>query len=381
MRICKDFSSKFAFFFLPIFLFQIGTQLNFGNSTFNPIQKGMLFLSTFFILSRFTSLLSAMSIGNLVRKIQAKNALAFSHFLRLIILLLLIFGQNNYFLIILASVYEGLYVNFFWLSFNYLLTENISEKSFGKKIGILNSLLQVVGITSPLMSGLIAFYLGFQTLFWVGIFFVFLSFATTILIKDAKIDDEIGWHELFSWLAEKRFKRLAVSFFGSYVYNESLYLWTLYIFLYLGNIKNVGYLYTFSILIVLILVFFTARYLNSGEKSKKPFYISGGLLSLMWIVRTQFIGLLFLTMIDVCEKLAFNVYGLFFDNLLMKRGKGNQSFSYFVYRNIIIAISGILFWLFFGLVFSFNAGWNSIFILTAIGMILSLLIKENEILK
>lgn len=382
MRVAKNFSSKFAFFFLPIFLYQIGSDLNFRLFSFDAIQRGMLFIACFYLLSRLTSLITVMPIGDFIRKIQPKNGLMVAHFLRLITLILLIFGENQKLLIFLAAIYEGLYVNFFWLSSNYLLGENMKNRHLGKKLGILNSLLQVVSITSPLISGLMAFYFGFQSLFWLGIFFVFLCFVFTYFIKDSKVDDEISWQEFFDWFSEKRYKRLTISFFGGYVYSESLYLWTLYIFLFLGNIKKVGYLYTVSVVLVFFILFLTAKYLDSGKKSKRPFYISGGLISFLWLIRTQFIGLFFLTMIDVCEKLAFNVYGLFYDNLLMKRSVGSQSYSYFVYRNVIISVSGLIFWIFFSLIFSIGSnGWNSVFILTSVGMILSLLMKEKEIIK
>jgi MFS family permease len=380
MRVAKNFSSKFAFFFLPIFLYKIGSNLNFGE--FDEIQRGMLFIAGFFLLARLTSLLSVMPVGNLIRKIKPKNGLMIAHFLRLMSLTLLILGENNYFLIFLASVYEGIYVNFFWLSSNYLLGENMKNRQLGKKLGVLNSLLQIVSVISPLISGLIAFYFGFQSLFWLGMFFVFLCCIFTYFIRDSSVDDEISWQEFFSWFREKRYKRLMISFFGGYIYSESLYLWTLYIFLYLGDIKKVGYLYTISVVLVFIVLFFTAKYLDSGKKSKKPFYISGGLISFLWLIRTQFIGLFFLTIIDVCEKLAFNVYGLFFDNLLMKRSVGSQSYSYFVYRNVIISVSGLIFWAFFSLVFSLgSSGWDNVFILTSFGLILSLLIREKEVIK
>lgn len=382
MRVAKNFSSKFAFFFLPIFLYNLGADLNFGPSRFDSIQRGMLFIAGFFLTARLTSLLSVMPSGQLIRKIKPKNGLMLAHFLRLISLALLIVAEKNIFLVFLAAIYEGLYVNFFWLSSNYLLGENMKNKHLGKKLGILNSLLQIVSVTSPLISGLMAYYFGFQSLFWLGMFFVFLCCVFTYFIKDREVEDEISWQEFFDWFSEKRYKRLTVSFFGGYIYSESLYLWTLYIFLYLGNIKKVGYLYTISVILVFIVLFFTAKYLDSGKKSKRPFYISGGLISFLWLIRTQFIGLFFLTMIDVCEKLAFNVYGLFYDNLLMRRSVGSQSYSYFVYRNVIISVSGLIFWAFFSLIFSLGSnGWNNVFILTSVGMILSLLMKEKEIIK
>ena len=189
--------------------------------------------------------------------------------------------------------------------------------------------------------------------------------------------DVVSFKEFRGWLREKQFKKLTLSIAGRYINDAALFVWPLYVFIFLGSVDKVGYLYTISLFIAMMFTFFISVYIDH-TKSRKPFFLSGGILSVLWLLRTQFLSILSIALIDVVERLTSNFHWLFFDMLLMKRGKGSNALSYFVYREIVLNVTAIAFWVIFAGFFMLNWGWNSLFLFAAVGVILSLLMKDRE---
>ena len=148
-------------------------------------------------------------------------------------------------------------------------------------------------------------------------------------------------------------------------------------FIFLGSVDKVGYLYTISLFIAMMFTFFVSVYIDH-TKSRKPFLLSGGVLTALWLIRTQFLSILGIAIIDVVDRLTSNFHWLFYDMIMMKRGKGRNALSYFVYREIILNITSICFWSIFATFFVVGLGWDSLFLFAAIGVSLSVLMKDKE---
>jgi len=63
----------------------------------------------------------------------------------------------------------------------------------------------------------------------------------------------------------------------------------------------------------------------------------------------------------------------------MVRGKGREGLSYFTYRQMISSVAAIVFWsLVFFLFYFFGNAWTSLFVTAAVGVLLTLLVKEHQ---
>jgi hypothetical protein len=118
----------------------------------------------------------------------------------------------------------------------------------------------------------------------------------------------------------------------------------------------------------MILSLFIGAKLDKREH-KRPFFISGGLLSLLWVIRSQIIGYWSIALVDAFDKLTGSFHWLFFDRVLISRGKGREAFSYFIYREIIISVTVVVFW---------PLEWKGLFIMAAVGVLMSLLISKKH---
>ncbi len=127
----------------------------------------------------------------------------------------------------------------------------------------------------------------------------------------------------------------------------------------------------------MLFTFFIGKYIDH-HKNKKPFYLSGGFISFLWIARTQVFDVWGIALVDTFDKLATNVYALFFDSMFMKRGKGHLSDEYFTYLELILNINRVIFWSMFGVFFIFFSSWNSLFIFAGVTVLVGLLISEKK---
>lgn len=380
LRVCRDLMSKFALFFLPIFLYQVGSQTAiFEFLAVSNLQRGMLAIGVYYIISASLSALFSIWAGKLAVKIGYQKTFVFSYLLYLVqfILLFYLSSAPNLRLYLLVAVVNGLQTPVFWASYLTILSKNTKRASMGQDMGVLQLLLQVVGVVAPAVSGLIAYLIGMEVLFLLGMVMTLISVSLVLLMDEKESRFQVSWQEFFAWLQERQYGRLAASMMGKYIYDAAVFLWPLYVFLLLGTIDKVGYLYTISLFLAMLVTFFTGVYIDR-TRNKKPFYLSGGLLSVIWLLRTQVFTVWGIILSDTFDRLAANVHALFFDTAVIKRGKGSRAFSYFIYREVIVNTAAVFFWLAFVIFFLLNGGWTGIFVFASVGVMFSLLVRENK---
>jgi MFS family permease len=378
LRLIRDVLNKVTLFFLPIFIFNFGGKLPwFESMQLSDIQAGMILIAIFFSIQRSVIFFSAIPLGKWMIKWNFETSLLLSYVLRVVSFACLYFASQYPLLLVAAAFFEGIQSNFFWNSFFTLLTNHIEEKSMGKELGLHRFLFQIFSVLAPAISGYLAYRYGLEVLFLLGIV---LNLISAVLITGININlpqDDVSWKEFKEWLKKPSFLKATGSFAGRYINDTVLFLWPLYVFLVLGTVERVGFLYTFSLFIALVLAFFIGGFIDKISANRRPFFLSGGALSLVWLARTQIFTVWGMALADTVERVFSNFHWLFYDVLFIKRGKGTQAFSYFVYREMVISAFAILFWALVCIFFMINDSWSAVFIFAGIGVLLSLLISET----
>lgn len=378
IRVLRELTNNLVFFFLPLFLFQTGPKLAFFSQfDLTDFQKGMIFLGLYYALYRLSFALFVLPIGKfIVRVIGFKNAFITSRFIAVIVFLLFRESTVIYPLVFLAAAIDGIEGSFFWPNFYSIFGNNAKKKRIGEDLGLLQFMLQFVAMAAPAVGGLIAVFLGFEMLFLMGVVLSMVSVIFAVSMHSEKMTVEPKYKEFFSWLKESRFRRLSLSYIGAYAHQAVLALWPLYVFLIVQGIDKVGYLYSFSLFISMIMSFFIGFYIDHN-KSKKPFIVSGGLLSILWFVRMQVIDIWGIAFVDITNRLIGSFHWLFYDSILIKRGSGKSVFPFFVYREVMISAGGVLTWLSFTVIFVISGDWKILFLIAAVGAMTSLVISEK----
>lgn len=375
MRVLRDLVNQSTFFFLPIFLYRSAVSL-FSHAQLNDFQSGFLLIAAYFFVVRLVMLLTGIGFGAYATRAGVQRSLLFSYLLRALMFACLYFSSQSLLFLLLAAVLDGLNASMFWSNYYTILSQHASKHNIGKDLGFLQTLLQSIAAIAPAVGGALAGYFGFETLFLFALAATVLSLFNIFQVKVAVLHDKVSFAEFSRWLHKTRFDRLALSYAGRYINDATLFLWPLYVFLILGAVEKVGYLYTASLLIALAFSFFIGVYIDA-HKSKKPFFASGGILSLLWLLRSQAVAIWSIAIIDTIDKLTANFHWLFFETLVVRRSQRTQVFSYFVYREMVTSIAAVLFWATVFCLILLSSGWQALFIVAALGVLFSLLVSDG----
>ncbi len=376
-RLTRELSNQLMFFFLPIYFFKLRFPFmsHFGLS---PLKEGIFNVAIVYLLTYLVSFLSGILIAKILLKHGIKNGFLMGNLFYCLFILYLYFSVDNPYLVLTAAVIDGLQINFFWNSYYYYLSKNSSETKIGANLGFINFLLNLLSMVAPALGGLIVASLGFKTLFLLSLVIILGGVIFSLLLDDIKVKDKISFKEFFTWLKEPGFRRLSLSFAGRYFNDASINLWALYMFILLGSTKAVGYFYSLSLFLALFVSYAAGSFIDKN-KGHKQFFISGSFLSFFWILRSFAVNIWSITVLNAADKLTASYHWLFFDRSWILRGKGREALSYFVYREMIYSFTAIIFWLVVAALFYFFVtAWQSLFVIAAVGVLLTLLIKEHK---
>ncbi len=376
IRVLRDLSNKMAMFFLPIFLFEVGSSLGILSS-FSSFQKGMFVIGWYYMLYGLIGVVLAIPVGKLMGKIGYQRSFVISFLVKTITFMSLFLAKANPNVLILAVFFDAIDAQFFWSSYYALLSRHTHKRNMGQDLSLLQFFLQLVAVLSPAVSGVVAYFIGLEYLFLVGVVFSLSSVILALSMNSVVYHNQVSLRNFITWMKGKAFQQLSVAYISRYISDSIIYLWPLYMFFLFGSVDKVGYIYTFSLFLAMFFTFLTGRYIDK-HRTKKPFYLSGGFLSLLWIARTQVFTVWGVALVDTLDRLVTNVYSLFFDTMFMKRGKGSKADEYFVYTEMILSIGRILFWGSFALFFVFFSSWNSLFIFAGIAVLVSMLISDKR---
>ncbi len=378
MRVLRDLVNKIAYFFFPIYLFISGQKLLTPIfPSLSQVQAGMMLIALYYLVYKLIMLSTAIPLGRLAVRLGYQKTLTYSYVLNALYFLVLFLSLNQPWLILLAAVMDGTQANMFWPIYKTVLTKSARKNKIGSDLGLLQFLLQLVAVISPAIAGLISLRLGFEVLFLVGLIGT-LGGLIVVMMMELKTDrSQPSWREFLSWLKEKRYQKLSLSMAGRYFSDTIIYLWPLYVFFLLKETSKVGYLYTLSLFLAMMVTMFTAAVIDK-LKNRKVFDVSGSLLSLTWLARTQAASVLSIALVDTINQLISNFHWLYYDMILFRRGKCRKAHAYFVYYEEIMAAVGIVFWLVFAGIFLVMNQWHGLFVLGAIGVLMSLLIKDKH---
>lgn len=379
IRVVRELANKFALFFLPVFLFQLGSETGFlSNYGLTPFQGGVILLSGYFALSRLLIFFTLIPSGNFMKKYGFSASFMLFFLAYAVELIALRFSSQDATWLWLAIPADAVATALMWGGFNTLLSKGARRSRMGKDLGFMQVLLNLTWLIAPTLSGFVIYIFGYEILFSIGVAMVAVGSLLSYFIDFANEKDNISLKEFKFWLNDWRFWKLGISVAGKAFYDNSIYIWPLYVFLLLGNTEKVGIVYSLSFLVSMVLSLFIGMRLDS-EIRKKPFFISGGILSFLWVIRSQVLGFWSIAVTDAVDKITGNFHWLFFDRVLMNRGKGREAFSYFTYREMIISLATVVFWIIFAVIFIFSAmEWNGLFLVAAIGTLLSLLISKKH---
>ncbi len=377
IRLVRELANQLMIFFLPLYFFNLRFSFM-GRFGLSGLQEGIFNVAIFYLLTYLVCFIFAIPISKILIRHGISYGFLLGHLFYCLFILFLYLSKQNPYLVLSAAIINGLQINFFWNSYHYFLSKNSYKTKIGTNLGLINFLLNLLAMTAPAFGGLIIVTLGYEVLFLISLVIILGGVIFSILLDNVKVQDNVSLQEFATWLKEPGFRRLAVSFSGRYFNDASISLWTLYMFILLGNTEGVGYFYSLSLFLALFISYGAGSFIDKN-KGHNQFLVSGGFLSIFWLLRGFVVNIWSITILNAIDKVTASFHWLFFDRSWIMRGKGKEALSYFVYREMIYSLAAIVFWLLVVLIFYFLiAAWKNLFVAAAIGVLLTLLIKDHK---
>lgn len=374
-KLFRSIGLQFDTFFMPLFLYQLGVK--FQPFDITPFQNGMILLGMYFLFERLSVFFLTVPTSKFIVKFGIRNSMIVSQFLYAAVLGLYIFTQNHPVFLLLVLIIEGVRLPLFWCSYFSLFSANAFYNRMGESVGTIEFFTRLLQAAIPAISGLIIVRFGFSYVFFISLFFQGLAALMLFFVREQQQVSNPSLIEMKAWLKEPQFRMFGVSLIGKYAADALHGLWPLFVLILIGSADKVGYLYFVVFFVSLLLSYFAGWYVDHF-KSRRPFSISGSILSSLWVARFFMTSIWTIMAVDIVGSLVNSVYSPFYDSIMLRRSKGNDSFSFFVYREMMVSFSGVIFWGIFILYFVFTDSWRSFILLGFIASLMSMQLRDKK---
>ena len=374
-------AQSFTGIFIPVYLVVIGLDL-FGagasQSGGQALTAALGFLFALIVVQRLSAALATFPAAWAARAFGFRWMIFFSGVMRAVVFILLLMGESNVWLLVAAMFLWGVVIVAFWPSFNTVFAEDGAVGHFGERVGWRIIAEKLAGVVGPVVGGVLVATVGFSALFILGIFLVILSSLPVFFMRHHNHADKVSVSELAHWLSEARFQKAGLSFVGYYVHTSSLaVVWPVFVFVVVASYQQLGALFSLTALVAIVMSWFVGKLFDRGHR-RKLFKLGSVATAGLWIVRAALMTFRQILVVDSVEKAVSAFYRLPYLAYSYKRARGRQAFSFMVYRELIISVGAVGFWLLaIGIAF-FPWRWYGLFTLAAVGVLLSQFILESD---
>lgn len=393
LQTIKVFVDKFALFFLPIFLYGFGSRWNnlgnFSTDTpapwwvphfvlgLNDVQLGMLIIAVFFVVYRFSVLLFSPVVGVMMYRFGNRICMTLGYGSFGLGIISLHASINTPLILFTAAVFLGIFMAFSQIIEPAILADNALKSNIGKDIGLGRFLMQLANMFAPMLGGLVVVYLGYQSLFLIGLGILALLLTVSQFLSGKKVKHVMQVSDTIFLLKNRSFQNMLFSSIGRYCNDVAILLWPVYLFILLGSVDRVGYLYASSFFLAMLVSMLYGVQIDR-YKSKKPYFGSGIMLAGLWIIRMNILSPISIAFVDALDRLVGNYHWLYFETALLKVIRVKNPVIYLVVRTMAMSLASMCIWICIAVLFVFVIeSWKGLFIIAAVGVLSSLLIQDT----
>jgi YQGE family putative transporter len=345
--------------FLPIFLYEF-------------FEKNLQAVFTYYLLGYILTLIVLIFGARKLNKFGFKKALKISTLFSILFYSGLFFltQENLYYILPIIIAAISIKRLLYWVPYNIDFAKFADSQDRGKTMGLLEILLSITGVITPLVAGFIIAGFGFKYLFLIGIVIFVISYFP--LIKLPKTNEKFSWsvRKTIKKIFAKENRTTALVFFAEGA--ESIVfavVWPIFVFQILnGNYLQIGLISTVTVVIVIAAQFFVGKKADGTKKSKNKLVKYGGIFySLAWLLKIFILTALHVFVIDIFHKLTQIFYKIPLNTLVFEKAAGQKHLidEFIVFREICLN-AGRLFMIILILIASFWISLNWLFFFGAI---------------
>jgi hypothetical protein len=321
MMSLNGFAMSFVAVFVPIYLFSLGY-------SFQMIMAWMIIQHTTLLVCAFIVIKVSNKIG-LVHSLHIRFALLLAYFL------LLLFGLKDMgALFYIIPIIAGAEAAFYWIPLNILFVRNTAEENMGNSMSKFFVIPKALSMAAPVIGALIAIRYGFNILFAGAMFLLFFTFLPIWSLKSEKTNF-IFSKERFREIWRKN-KQYFVPEIIDNLAEDTMVLWTIFIYIQLASILEVGIIGTITAIASLFFTLTLGKLTDQWNKHKL-IKIGALLVSLVWFINFA-IGEFFPTqylfyMATIFATLALKVFLVPYSSLMYNQARKDDA-QFLVLREI-----------------------------------------------
>jgi MFS family permease len=382
LQTVRVFIHKFALFFLPVFLFEIGAnwtgkQFYFFGSEITNIQLGMIVVALFYGFLRVATMFTTPYVAVMMHKFGNRLTTTVGYaFFGIAIVALHLATQKMLFLGV-ASVAFGVFTAFDYITESTILAQNTHKANIGKDLGLSRFLMQMANMVAPMLGGLLIIYAGYQSVFLAGLLLLVVILILSQHLSSQRVVQPVLMTDVVDLFKNRPFQQMMISSFGRYISDAAILIWPVYLFVLLGSVDRVGYLYSASFFLAMLVSMIGGAQVDKS-KTNKPFLGTGTTLAGLWIARIFVLNPLTIAFVDALDRLISNYHWIYFEATILKAVKIRKPLTYLVARCVALSFFAVIFWSVVGLLFLILVdGWIGMFVLASIGVLFTLVLRDN----
>lgn len=306
-RIITNIGTGFFAVFLPIFFYE-------------TLGKNLTYLGLYYFVSYLFSLFLIILLIPSLSRFGFKKALQISTLIGVFyyLAIFLLKEDNIWFIlpviIFLISFWRFLY----WIPYNIDFSKFTNIKDRGKEVGLIEAVLSLIGIITPIIAGFIIIKFGFNFLFLIGCFIFFLSFFP--LVKLPKTREKFTWSrkDMVKKVILKKNRKLALFFFLDGAESVlGIFVWPIFVYeLLQGNYLEIGSIASLVVLFTMLLQLTAGKLV---DKNKNKIIKIGGICYAMgWFLKVFATTSLHVFLFDVLHQFTKVFYRISLDTLVFE---------------------------------------------------------------
>ena len=371
--ILRNFGYSFLGIFGNIFLFNVFKDFGFSESTafaFILLRQAALYVLKF---------LTILPVAKLVKRVGSKTLLITGSAMSAISISLYALSQYNLFWLIPNIIVVAIQSNVFWIPYHTVFSAKNKADSLGKQMGILSIIGSIMGVVSPIISGLIIKEFGGYNVLFVIAFFMFVLSAVALYMGELDLDvGEIDTKDFrAAYEKEKRlFPDYFVIGFESIIQNV---VWGIFIFLFIQDVLKLGMLSSSIAFAIALFTYFIGKL--SDEKKVGGIDKFGAVFnSLVWIGKLFIQNGLHIFFLDSLFSLFRTTYAVPIDVIVYANAKHDNPMWPVIIREVALDMGRALMSIVAAVLIFLNFEYWVLFLIASVGyLVLGFLLKDNEL--
>lgn len=157
-------------------------------------------------------------------------------------------------LLVVATLIFTLYISFYWMTRHWFFSVNADHKQIGKQVSTLAIIRIAISFVAPILAGLVSFFAGFNVAFRLGAVIAFLGLIPILLFHAPPHSEHFSLKKVMETLKKPELKAIRPAYFWEGMESNFIGLsWLLAFALFIGDVRDLGFLVGVSALVAGIL--------------------------------------------------------------------------------------------------------------------------------